>query len=394
MKRNKEKKKYLVEICQFVIGIILRLLLRIFWLFPIKGNRVFFTSFKGEQYSCNPKYLYEYMREHCENMELIWGVRRKIRKGIPADVCAVNFFSIRGMYYCMTSKVIVDNFAFFPYIPYRKKQYCINTWHGGGAYKKIDNKTLHKSKYKIWLDKRKAMATDLYVLSCRKAEMVAESLLLGRKVQFAETGMPRNDLLFDQVAVERAKEKVKSRLGIGADERIVLYAPTFRGEEKGKDKFTPELEITELVSALNKRYGCRFRMVVRAHHCLVGRLKLNSAEFTDASGYPDVMELLCAADVLVTDYSSVMWDFAILKKPIYLFVPDLDSYRGFYVDIHQWHFPLARDMREMCHNIENLTDNMAIKNAEQHLQEFESFERGEACQKISRIIEMQMKGHA
>ncbi len=392
MRNGAERKQLVVEIGQFTTGIIIRFLLKIFWLFPIKKNRVFFTSYKAEQYSCNPKYLYEYMREYCEDVELIFGIRRRSLTDIPADVCAVNLLSAKGMYYCMTAKVIIDNIGFFPYIPYRSKQFCINTWHGGGAYKKVDNKTLHKSVYKIWLDKRKAAATDLYILSCGKAELVAESLLLGKKVQFARTGMPRNDILFHEDIVEQTAAKVRSCLGINTEERIVLYAPTYRGEEQGKDIFVPELDISGLVEVFGRKYGCGFRMVVRAHNYLIGRLKLEDGEFIDASKYPDVMELLCAADVLVTDYSSVMWDYAILRRPVYLFVPDIDTYRSFYVDINRWYFPLARNMEEMCCNIENMTDRIAWENAEKHLQEFESFERGQACQEISRMIEMQMKG--
>lgn len=84
---------------------------------------------------------------------------------MPEYVKAINLLSVRGLYLCLTSKVIIDNFGMFPYIPYRKKQYCINTWHGGGAYKRIDNITLGKSKYKIYLDQQKARATNMIVLA-------------------------------------------------------------------------------------------------------------------------------------------------------------------------------------------------------------------------------------
>lgn len=367
-------------------------ILKVFWIFPIHKNRVFFASYKGTQYSCNPKYISSYLEKE-KDLDLIWALPKK---GIikSQKIKTVNLLSLKAMYYCLSAKIVIDNVGFFPYIPYRKEQFCINTWHGGGAYKKVDNHTLKKSFFKIQMDKHKASVTNLFMLSCRESKLVANSLLLQEGVNYIESGMPRNDIFFSEKEMEQAECTCKQQLKVSFDEGILLYAPTFRGEEKGKDLFCIEFDILTILRIVEKKYNRKFRFVMRAHHYLRGRVKANYPDIIDASDYPDVIELLCATDILITDYSSIMWDFALTKRPCFIFTPDLKNYleeRNFYIDIRKWKFPISESKEKLYRQIEMMTDSEASSNAIQHHNLFGSYERGQACNELWAIIKTQMQ---
>ena len=130
--------KYLYSKC-------LQILLLPFCLFPIRKNRLAFTGLtggKGYDYSCNPRYLSDYIREQeKDTFEIYWMVTdpKRYRDKEEKDLHFVKHFTLRSFYYLLTAKVIITNGSYAPWFPFRKKQYLINTWHGGGAYKKIEN---------------------------------------------------------------------------------------------------------------------------------------------------------------------------------------------------------------------------------------------------------------
>ena len=110
----------------------------------------------------------------------------------------------------------------------------------------------------------------------------------------------------------------------------------------------------------------------------------------DATDYPDMQELLCAADLLITDYSSSIWDYALLGRPAILYVPDLDRYeaedRGFYTPIREWPGIICRDGGKMEEAILGLDEDEEKRRAGAHLEAFRSYERGRACEMTERVI--------
>jgi CDP-glycerol glycerophosphotransferase len=150
----------------------------------------------------------------------------------------------------------------------------------------------------------------------------------GYEGEVLEMGYPRNDLLF---AADRDEVRagVRARLGVPEEARAVLYAPTWRDDAA----FSTALDLTGLAAALGDAYV----LLVRAHSAVAATLSLHDGpRVRNVSDVDDVGELLLAADVLVTDYSSVMFDFAPLRKPMLFFTYDLERYRdelrGFYID--------------------------------------------------------------
>jgi CDP-glycerol glycerophosphotransferase len=151
-----------------------------------------------------------------------------------------------------------------------------------------------------------------------------------------ETGYPRNDVLFSSRGVE-TRARVRTELGVPPDTTVVLYTPTWRDQEAFAEGAPPVpvlLDVTAFAEALGEDHV----LLVRSHNLVTGRSEVaRTSGVIDVSMVPDVAELYCAADVLVTDYSSTMFDFAITGRPIVFLVPDLDHFRdvvrGFYFDL-------------------------------------------------------------
>lgn len=118
----------------------LRILLRAFYVFPVKKNRILFSSFEGKNYGCNPKYIYEYMYKHWgDSYEYVWCLNDSSSLPLEYKATCVRFLSMSHLYYLLTSKAIISNMGIEPMFPKRKKQLFINTWHGGGGLIKSVN---------------------------------------------------------------------------------------------------------------------------------------------------------------------------------------------------------------------------------------------------------------
>ncbi len=154
--------------------------------------------------------------------------------------------------------------------------------------------------------------------------------------EVVENGYPRNDILSDPDR-DYTRARVRRSLGIPEDKTVVLYAPTWRDDQvfvEGGKAFALGLDLDDFTRAL----GDDHVLVLRLHYMVSASVAAKEhPAIRDVSAYPNVSELYLAADVLVTDYSSIMFDFAITGKPIVLFTYDLDDYqdrlRGFYLDL-------------------------------------------------------------
>ena len=275
--------------------------------------------------------------------------------------------------------MIVSNGSYAPWFPFRKEQYFINTWHGGGAYKKIENSkpganwaTRHRAKFC-------ADNIDLFISTCKVAtkELIRGSFCYDGEVM--EVGMPRNDFL--------VKGELTAAVFYDLDEetKIVLYAPTYRYSSTDV-----VLDADWLIRMLEQR-GEKWVFLYRAHRYQEEGMKLHvtGQKIKNASEYPDMQELLAAADMMITDYSSNIWDYSFLYRPCFLYTPDLDEYlekTGFYVDIHQWPFRMAKSQEELWHLIENYDSEDNRRRIEEHHRMMGCTETGEACEYIREKI--------
>ncbi len=363
-------------------------------LLPVRRRRILFESYEGTAYACNPKYLSEYLDSHCPGRyELLWSFAH------PEDyadlpVAAVKRRSLRWFYEYLTAGVRVTNTATqMSIFPKRRGQLVINTWHAGGAYKRVSISSEHVEKadpVDEWRRRTQGSHFDLYLSSSprftqtniREGNAFAGAVL--------KSGMPRNDLFFRREAVEAAASKVRERLGIEGP--LILYAPTYRGKF-AESAAVPPFPADALMRGYLARFGRVPVLLSRAHYTDTKDAVLSGGQemtVVDVTSYPDMQELLCAADLLVTDYSSSIWDYALLGRPCLLYCPDLEQYetadRGFYTPIGEWPGILCRDGAAMEEALRNLDEAKCARKAAEHLRAFRSYEAGHACAMTERVI--------
>ena len=362
---------------------VLYYILKILFVFPINNKRIIFYSFGGRQYSCNPMYISKYMlKKYPNQFQLIWAIDDTANPLLKdTNVKVVKYNSLAFIYYRITSKVIITNDLLPSYIPSRKKQIHINTWHGGGCYKKT------KDPNKAEPSRLEKLNITHFVSTCKLFTEMEVKKDFHFEGEILSVGSPRNDIIFNnnnEYHTESIGQKVRNYYHIIDGVPIILYAPTWRADST-ETFFLPDFDF------LSKKYEAEFGVkpviVIRAHHGITS--KIESQCCIDATDYADVQELLVASDILITDYSSIAWDFSFSSKPCFLFTPDLDEYRkvqGFHIDPEDWGFPVCRDTEALTESIIYFDHNDYIKKMQRHHEMFGSYEHGNACEKVADFI--------
>ena len=341
----------------------------------IRPNRVLFQSYREKRYACNPRYISERLvKNSCGRLEIAWSFREPEKFSFleRQGIRVLKAGSWEAIKYALTARVVCVNTYYKPTLPRRKGQVQLRTWHGGGAYKKVAGMEQMGLIKRLSVKQQLSGAT-LYISSSRAFtnQTIRESF--GYKGEVMEIGMPRNDLLIGGMS-EEEKDKVRSEIGLEQGVKLALYAPTYRNDLKADEH---GLDIERLIKALKTRFGGEWTIAYRGHVFVndgVDKLK-------DLSEYPDMQPLLAVADVLVTDYSSSMWDMSLTFKPVFLYCPDLSAYdrqRGFYTDISTWPYPLAVGNDALESNILNFDGDEYKRDIKRHHDELGSCESGNA----------------
>lgn len=352
----------------------------------LQTNKIVFISHKGKQYSCNPMYLCEYLLEHYPGaFEIVWAFNSPQKFGYLKErgIKVVKTESRAHLKHLMTAKIIVTNVDFYIYLPKVKGQIALDTWHGGGAYKtcgfaNIQNLKTRRSQRHF---KRLYGKVNLYSSSSSAftLQTIRESRLFQGEV--IECGMPRNDILVNRNRPD-INAKVREFFDLDEDIKIVLYAPTYRSADELAEM--TQLNIEQLISVLTQRFGGTWCCLYRQHH--LGALSgFECDNIFPATAYPDMQELLYAADILVSDYSSCIWDFSLQYRPVFLYCPDLNQYassRDFYMPIEDWHYILARTQEELEKKVLTFNEAEYREGILKHHQELGSFESGDATKII------------
>lgn len=374
---------------------IMRVVFRVFYIFPIKKNRVMFQAFREKQYSCNPKYISIKLREmYGDKVEIGWSFRNpEPYRYLEKDGIRVLKSRTLALYrFALTAKVICTNTYYKTTLPRRRGQYFIRTWHGGGAYKRVGRME------KLPFLKRKslelqAQGAHLYLSSSKAFTQMTIRDSFGYTGEVMECGMPRNDILLSG-GHSGIAARVKKTLGLKEDERLALYAPTYR-YDLGLDHY--DIDYEGALNALETRFGGKWRFAFRTHNFV--EMKAGDRignDVIDATDYPDMQELLIAADALFTDYSSSIWDMSLMKKPAFLYATDLKAYesgRDFYMDIHMWPFPLSENNKELINNILTFDEEKYHLDVDAHHETLGSCESGHASEQVAkRIYDVMTKG--
>ena len=317
-------------------------------LFPIKKNKVVFSSFFGRGYGDCPARICDRLLSRRVDVDAVW-VLSDPSLTLPSGVRSVHLRSFGWVYELATAAVWIDNCRKPPYVRKRRGQKYIQTWHGDVCVKAIEADAAEtlSPRYVASAINDSKMA-DLVVSGCEwRTENIKSSFWYSGEILRAELyPPPRLDT--------RERLALRATLGVDPDTRIALYAPTFR-KNGGVEVY--DLDCDALISALNEKFGGVW--------CVVLRLHPNVAEHRDSLSYnecvkngsvlPDVAPLLALSDVVLTDYSGLMFDVLRLKKPLFLYGNDLESYvredRRLYFDLEKPPFVFSRSNAELIERI-------------------------------------------
>jgi CDP-glycerol glycerophosphotransferase len=297
--------------------------------------KVVYDAFEG-RYSDNPRALYERMRHRQPGDRHTWLCDPRFADGFPAGVDTVPFGSREARAVLEDADLVVANTHLD--FPWDKKPGAVylQTWHGT-PLKRIHHDVL-------WAPDGVLPRLDLdvarwdYLLSPNAISTPRLRDAFGFRGDVLEVGYPRNDVLVDSRA-PGVRARVRAALGIPDHVTAVLYTPTWRDDEFYAEG---DVELALDVASFVRELPDDVWLLPRLHYKMTGRAPAAAHDrVVDVSRYPDVHELYLAADVMITDYSSTMFDFAITGKPLLFFAYDLASYRdtlrGFYFDLE----PLA-----------------------------------------------------
>lgn len=363
----------------------------------IEPKKIIFDNYMGRGYGCNSKYVTEELLKSGGEFDIVWTVKdiEKHRDEFPEGVRLVEYGSKEAMREYYTAGVWVLNYHLIAYfnkgLVKRKGQSYIQLWHGSFGIKRIENDCdcLTKSPSWTYLAKKNAQSTD-YWISNSTFESGVYRRAFWSVEQILEFGHPRNDLFFRENLTE-VEEKVKKSLGVSREERILLYVPTFREDLRFPEQ---KLDVRGLKQALEEKTKENWRIVVRLHPRMQGELEMVCAhadgQVLRADDYPDIQELLAASGVVVTDYSSCIFDFMLTRRPGFLFAPDIKDYnqeRGFYYPLEETPFPLAENNEELLAAVRNFSRREYEQRVEQFLTGKGSKEDGHAAERVSALIE-------
>ena len=324
----------------------------------VKKGRVMCWAYNFKQYSCNPRYLTEYLLKNNPEFEIYWVFRKKVDiSGIDSRIKCVRFRSLEYYKLVNSAEFFITNSRTDPYRIYwhkRPGQKYLMLWHGGVALKKIEKDAEEKLGYSyVQKSKIDSKVCDLMTSSCRYQTDLMENKFW-YSGEILKKGIPRNDIFFDMEQRASLNAKVRKLYSISSSDKIVMYAPTFR---RGNDLSPYSINWDKVIPELEKVFGgIQVRVLVRLHPNLIGKVDTSGLvayeKVTDATLYHDMQELLCVSDMLITDYSSAMFDFAMLERPCLLYATDIEKYdRGYYFRFDELPFPLARTQEELLSNL-------------------------------------------
>ncbi len=354
---------------------------------PINDKKIVFTSAKGKRYGDNPMYISDELLKRKKNYKLVWLLNKNVKEDVPKGIIRVDYTLKNVIYELVTSKVWVDSNMKYSGFLKRKKQLYIQTWHGSYGLKKIAGDLGDKLSP---IDKRiieyNVKRMDLMVSnSKRTSEIYRNAFWYSGEV--LEYGSPRNDIFFENPKYIR--RKVDSLLGING-KRIVLYAPTYRNNYRIDDL---KLDYTRLLNALSDKFEGEWVVLIRLHPNNMidadGFIRYTD-KIINATNYSVMQELLLVSDVLITDYSSCMFDFITTGKKCFLYASDLERYdreRGCYFSLNELPFPLAQNNDELVENIQTFDQSKYEAKIKRLFETVGLNETGHASEKVADYIE-------
>ena len=348
-----------------------------FLFYKIDDKMIFFESFYGNSYSCSPKAIYEYVLndERFKDYKFVWAFKNINKYTFDERTILVKSNSRKYYKYLSKSKYWVVNLLINTGVKKKKNQVYVQCWHGTPLKKlrydiEKDNvlNSISEVRKRNDLD---AVKFDYFISPSKFCTEKFTSAFNLKKLNneniFIEKGYPRNDYLFNYKKSDI--KRIKKELNIPLNKKVILYAPTFRDNQVNENGYTYNVELD--FNKLKNEFSEEYVILFRAHYFIANKFdfkKYNNFVY-DVSKYEDINELYIISDILITDYSSVFFDFANLKRPILFYMYDYNNYknnlRDFYIDLKELPGPILKKEKTLIKEIKNI-DNYSKKYKEKY----------------------------
>ena len=385
IKRLVKKNKlcyYLVCVAFEVYGKFVSLCFLAMRIFPVKKNKIVCCNMKGKRYGDNPKYIADEIIRQKLDYEIVWMMKDEYDADLPKEIRKGKYNLFTLAYELATAGFWIDSNTKQYGVLKRKNQYYIQTWHGSYGLKKIygdipdkisffDRKNIkYNSKIQDLLISNSRFTTDIY----RRAFWYHGEIL--------ECGSPRNDIFFENE--ERYVRKVQDFFHLQG-KKIALYAPTYREDFRTADM---RLDFERMLKNLHRKFGGEWVVLVRLHpHNMIDAESFMhySDTIINATDYNVMQELLVASDILISDYSSCIFDFVTRGKVCFLYATDVAKYkdeRDMYFDVHKLPFPLAENNDELEHSILDFEEAKYQIELRQLFDKVDLYDKGNSCKQV------------
>lgn len=345
--------------------------------YKVDDKTILFEVFGGRNYSCSPKYIYEELikMKEFEDYHFVWSFvdvnKHKVKEFKNLEI--VKHSSKDYYKYCASSKYWIVNSIMGEHIKKKENQVYVQCWHGtplkrlrcdievtGSVLNSISEirkrNDIDAARFDYFLSPSK-FATEKFISAFNLKNLGKEDIVI-------EEGYPRNELLFTYT--DEDVKKIKENLGIKEGKKVIMYLPTFRDNQHTSGVgYTYNIGID--FDRLMEKFGDKYVILFSTHYFVANAIDLSKYEgfVINVNGkFDDINDLYIVSDIVMTDYSSVFFDFANLKRPMVFYMYDLDDYKGnlrdFYLDLDELPGPIAKTQDELEENLENI-DKMQEK---------------------------------
>ncbi|MCM1266000.1 MAG: CDP-glycerol glycerophosphotransferase family protein, partial [Candidatus Gastranaerophilales bacterium] len=317
---------------------------------------------------------------------------KEVPNNFPSNIKVVNTNTIDAIKELATAKLWigaqVKSYLLRDGLIKKDGQIYIQTWHGSLGIKKIGfDINPHEETPWTLLDKKEALMLDYTISNSDFENNVYRSAFFGQG-KTVLLGHARNDIFFkDNCDI---KNKVKNYYRLNSNKKIIMYAPTFRDDY---DFSAYNMDYLKILKTFEQYFNSECVLFLRIHPKFTkykDKFIPTSEKIIDVTNYDDVQELLVSSDFLITDYSSIIFDFMLTRKPAFIYASDIEKYntnRGFYYPLEMTPFPIAKSNKEMIENIHNFDEEKYIKEVDLFLTNKGCIDDGHASERIVDFIE-------
>ena len=368
---------------------------KLMYYLPIKKNRIVIDNFGGKGYGDSTKYIAEALiRGNCQ-YDIIWLVDNLASYSFPPQIKPVKIDSLQALYMRATAKVWIDNVRHLHPVRKKSQQVYLQVWHApfgpkraeADAEAELGEKYVKEAKYDGQI------ADGIISNSKLLDDQFRRSFWLGDNVEILKFGLPRNDFLAQRIGDVEEYKQFREKFKFDNESLYVLYAPTFR-DDYSLDGY--RLKFEKIADAFSKRFNKKVKIVVRLHPNAA--LQSGFINYTDniinGTIYQDMQELSLACDIIISDYSSCVFDFAILKKPVFICALDIKEYektRGLLPEFYNFPFPMATSNEDMINNIKNYNQEIYFANVNRYFKKYPLYDDGNASRRVVDWLEKKIK---